>query len=115
MQRRPAVLHQGPPGGEPPRGRRPLDDALRSGPSRPDRAAPAGIVSRALDDDQAGVVLERVALRPDPRTAVDPEMRIPAGDFEPVARFQVAEGPLDQDVGAAVEAEVLKVDSRTQR
>ena len=34
---------------------------------------------------------------------------------ERVARAQTGQGAFDQDVGAAVEAEILKVDTRAQR
>jgi hypothetical protein len=46
---------------------------------------------------------------------VNPEVPVPAGHEQGVARLQFAERPFDEDVGAAVEAEVLKVDSRAQR
>jgi hypothetical protein len=42
-------------------------------------------------------------------------MRVPACYAERVARAQVGQSPFDQDVGAAVEAQILKVDSRAQR
>jgi hypothetical protein len=42
-------------------------------------------------------------------------MRVPAGYVERVARAQIGQSPFDQDVGAAVEAEILKVDTRAQR
>jgi hypothetical protein len=42
-------------------------------------------------------------------------MRVPPGHPENVAGAQAGEDPFDEDVGAAVEAEVLKVDSRAQR
>ena len=42
-------------------------------------------------------------------------MRVPSAHSERVAGPQVGQGPFDQDVGAAIEAEVLKVDSRAQR
>ena len=46
---------------------------------------------------------------------MDGQMGIPASNFEPAAARQPAQRPLDENVGAAVEAEVLKVDSRAQR
>ena len=42
-------------------------------------------------------------------------MRVPACDTERVAWAQIGQGPFDQDVGAPVEAQILKVDSRAQR
>ena len=44
-----------------------------------------------------------------------PEMRIPSADSECVAGAEQGQGPVDEDVGAAVEAQVLKVDIRAQR
>jgi hypothetical protein len=42
------------------------------------------------------------------------QVRVPARHAEPGARRELRQGPVDEDVGAAVEAEVLKVDSRAQ-
>jgi hypothetical protein len=46
---------------------------------------------------------------------VDLEVRVAARHPERGARGEVGQGPFDQDVGAAIEAQILKVDSRTQR
>ncbi|HEV8623697.1 MAG TPA: hypothetical protein VG034_04510 [Acidimicrobiia bacterium] len=42
-------------------------------------------------------------------------MSVPTIDLQPVPGGEVDQGPFDQDVGAPVEAEVVKVDSRAQR
>jgi hypothetical protein len=42
-------------------------------------------------------------------------MRVPAPHPERGARGEAGQGPFDQDMGTAVEAQVLKVDSRAQR
>jgi hypothetical protein len=46
---------------------------------------------------------------------VNLQMGIPARHAERGARGEAGQGPVDEDVGAPVEAEVLKVDSRIQR
>jgi len=46
---------------------------------------------------------------------VHPEVRIASPHGECATRREGAQGPVDEDVGAPVEAEVLKVDSRAQR
>jgi hypothetical protein len=46
---------------------------------------------------------------------MDLQVRVSAADAETGAGGKLAEGPIDEEVGAAVEAEVLKVDSRVQR
>jgi hypothetical protein len=46
---------------------------------------------------------------------MDPEVGIAAAHRQPVAGPQPRQGPFDEDVGAAIEAQVLKVDSRAQR
>ena len=46
---------------------------------------------------------------------MDREVEVATAHLERGARGQAGQGPLDEDVGAAVEAEVLKVDSRAQR
>jgi len=43
------------------------------------------------------------------------EVWVPAVDDHGLAGTDPGQGPLDEDVGAAVEAELLKVDSRAQR
>ena len=56
-----------------------------------------------------------MAVGPCPGGQVDPQVRIPARHGEGGAGAQAGQGPFDQDVGAPVEPEVLKVDSRVQR
>ena len=43
------------------------------------------------------------------------KVRVSAAHDEGLARTDPGQGPLDEDVGAPVEAEVVKVDSRAQR
>ena len=43
------------------------------------------------------------------------KVRVSAAHDDGLAGTDPGQGPLDEDVGAAVEAEVLKVDSRDQR
>ena len=56
-----------------------------------------------------------MAVRPGPGGQMDREMGVAAPHSQPGPRGEAGQGPVDQDVGAAVEAEVLKVDSRAQR
>ena len=42
-------------------------------------------------------------------------MGVPASHPERGARGEAGQGPFDEEVGAPVEAEVVKVDSRAQR
>jgi hypothetical protein len=44
-----------------------------------------------------------------------PEMSVAAVHLQRFAGRQAGQGPFDEDVGTAVEAQVLKVDSRAQR
>jgi hypothetical protein len=46
---------------------------------------------------------------------MDPQVRVPAVDGQGLTRLQGSQRPLDEDVGTAVDSEVLKVDSRAQR
>gem|GEM_PF-6407727 len=46
---------------------------------------------------------------------MDLQVRVAAPDAQPGAGGEAGQGPIDQEVGAAVEADVLKVDSRVQR
>ena len=46
---------------------------------------------------------------------MDSELGVAAPHAEGGARGEAGQGPLDEDVGAPVEAEVVKVDSRAQR
>jgi hypothetical protein len=43
------------------------------------------------------------------------EVKVPAAHLERGARGEAGQGPVDEDMSAAVEAEILKVDSRDQR
>ncbi|MDQ1490928.1 MAG: hypothetical protein QOJ23_3442, partial [Actinomycetota bacterium] len=52
---------------------------------------------------------------PGPGREVDPQVGVAAPHCEGAPRAQRGQGPFDEDVGAPVEAEVLKVDSRAQR
>jgi len=88
----------------------------------PDGAPPAGVVGVAPDDGEFAVAAATgsggrhpVTLLAGPGREMDLQVRVAAPDAQPGAGGEVAEGPIDQDVGAAVEAEVLKVDSRVQR
>jgi hypothetical protein len=118
-QGRAAVLDEGAPGGQPPGGRGAVDDPRRPGATGADGAAPAVVVRRAADDGErtppVSVVPDRVAVGPAPGREVDRQVGVAAGDSERIARRQAGQGPFDEDVGAPVEAEVLKVDSRIQR
>jgi hypothetical protein len=46
---------------------------------------------------------------------MDSEVLVATRHPQGVARRQIRQRPFDQDVGAAVEAEILKVDTRAQR
>jgi hypothetical protein len=85
---------------------------------------PAGVTGAAADDGEPAVAVglavrrsgrDRVALGPGPGREVHRQVRVLAPDAQPGARGEVAERPAEQEVGAAIEAEVLKVDSRPQR
>ena len=111
---------QGAPGGQAPGGRRAVDDPARPGLSPlaagPHSAPPPGIVRPALADREPSVLGgDGMAVGPGPGQEVDPEMRVAPGHLERGAGREGGQGPVDEDVGAAVEAEVLKVDSRAQR
>jgi hypothetical protein len=56
-----------------------------------------------------------VSVGPGPGRQVDLEVGVPAPHPERGAGREAGQGAFDQDVGAAVEAQVLKVDSRPQR
>ncbi len=107
---RPAGLDQGAAGGQAPGRVGPLGHRT-GGQAGPGGAVPTRRVGRALDD---GLAVAGVAVGPRPRLEVDGQVQVPTTDVEPVAGLKLGEGSVHEEVGALVEAEILKVDSRRQ-
>ncbi|MCU1463490.1 MAG: hypothetical protein JWO37_3565, partial [Acidimicrobiales bacterium] len=71
--------------------------------------APAGVAGVAADDGRA---FGAMAARAGPGREMDTQLGVVAPDLDAAPRRQPRQRPLDEEVGAAVEAEPLKVDSR---
>jgi hypothetical protein len=84
----------------------------------PDGTPPPGVVGAPADEGDPIVVIDDsylVTTGPGPGREMHLEVRISALHAERGAGAEAGQGPFDQDGGAAVEAQVLKVDSRIQR
>jgi hypothetical protein len=98
-----------------------VDQAGGAGTAGPDGAPPAGVVGGTSDEADPVVVavvlveVDGVPVGAGPGREMDLQVGIPAPHPERGARGEVGQGPFDEDVGPAIEPEVLKVDSRTQR
>ncbi len=76
-------------------------------------AVPATDVGVAADDvAAAGRGREAVALRAAEAAQVDRQLRRPSANLDHAAHRNPAQGALDQEVAAAVEAEVAQIDDR---
>src|SRR5205814_420775 len=88
-----------------------VDDGTRRWRTGSLGVAPAVVAGGALDDR---VALEAVTALATPRREMETQVRVAAPHLQRVARRELTEGVLDEQVGTLVEAQIVKVDSRQQ-